>query len=189
MDFCVVRGVMAVRSDSAVRVMEMPVVATDAADEEGLTTVTTFRSGSLRSNLRFRMEVDNSFRPLPPAPCTAAEGGGGGGGLSDDVLGSPARVTSSLFSTTMRLFDSVELLNVGGRSAVVGVAWLLTLPPVPPSSIISWSMGGGMKTGVILLLPSTVRVSICLSVGPLNVKVVKSRVRIAHVFNKNESPG
>ena len=27
-------------------------------------------------------------------------------------------------------------------------------------------MGGGMKTGVIRRLPSTVRVSICLSVGP-----------------------
>ena len=144
MDFCADKGAIGVRPESAGRVIEMPVVAMEAADDDGLATVATFLSGSLRSNLRLRRAVDISFRPLAAVPAAAAASdGGGGGGLQDDVLGRPARVTSSLFSTTILLLDSVELLKVGGRRAVVAADRLLTLPegppapPMPASSIMS----------------------------------------------------
>lgn len=100
----------------------------------------------------------------------------------DAETGKPGLVTSSRFSTTMRLLASVELLNMeGGGGSVVGVVPAVAEVAAGPvicgaGTASSSSIGGGMKTGVIRLRPSTVRVSICLSIGPKEKNLVISSI-------------
>ena len=85
--------------------MEMPVVASSDVDRDTLTEATR-RSGSLRSSRRLSKMLEISLREL------AVEAGGGVGDV-DETLARPGLVTSSRFSTTILLFSSDELLNVG----------------------------------------------------------------------------